>query len=175
MPTITRQDGRRVHDPADAAAIIGALGLTVAYLDLPPLPELDIIANRQRIDIWRAEAILSDLLALLPSGYAGRDMVALFPSSDGLEQALAAFRRTHVHHDDEVRLILAGEGVFGFVLPDGDQVEITVTPGDLIAVPAGAEHWFRLTETRTVIAVRLFGTNPDWQASYTDTPIRFAS
>ncbi|RAU20547.1 acireductone dioxygenase [Paramagnetospirillum kuznetsovii] len=175
MPTIIHLDGRRVQDPAEAAAIIQSLGLTVAGLDLAAAAptELEPVLRRQRLDNWRAEAILADLANALPPGYAGRDVVALFPDTDGLDSILAAFHRTHVHDDDEIRLILAGEGVFGFVLPDGDQVEITVVPGDLVGVPAGAEHWFRLTESRTVVAVRLFGTNPDWRARYTDTPIRF--
>lgn len=173
MPTITRSDGGRVSDPAEAAAIIAALGLKVSRLDLDPPAEMEPVLARRRLDSWRAEAILSELAPLLPPDRAGRDVVALFPDTEGLETILTGFHRTHVHDDEEIRLILAGEGVFGFILPDGDQVEIEVTPGDLVAVPAGAEHWFRLTERRTVVAVRLFGANPDWRTRYTDTPIRF--
>jgi len=173
MPVITRADGRRIDDGAEAAAIIGALGLGVSRLELPPSEELAAVQEAQKLDTWHAAVILSQLVPQLPTGYAGRDVIALFPSSQGLDGILAAYCRCHVHDDDEVRLILAGEGVFGFVLPGGDQVEISVAAGDLIAVPAGAEHWFRLGESATIVAIRLFGANPDWQARYTDTPIRF--
>lgn len=65
------------------------------------------------------------------------------------------------------------KGIFGFVLPGGDQIEITVEAGDLLRVPAGTEHWFRLGPRRTVVAVRLFGANPDWRADYTGAEILF--
>ena len=175
MAEIIKADGGRVQDPAQADAILSSLGLTATRAELETSEHLTIAQDRSRVDSWRAEAILAAFAHHLPAHYAGRDLVALFPGTEGLDGILANFHRCHVHDDDEVRLILAGEGVFGFVLPDGDQVEITVEPGDLIAVPAGTEHWFRLTESRTVIAIRLFGANPQWQARYTDTPIRFAS
>ena len=172
MPTITRQDGRRVNDPAEAATIIGALGLTVSRFAHPLPIELEPVLERQRLDSWRAEVILSELSPHLPSGHMGRDVVALFPFSDGLDAIQANFRRIHVHEDDEIRLILAGEGVFGFILPQGEQVELTVTSGDLLGVPAGTEHWFRLTESRTLVAVRLFNANRGWRLRALQTKSR---
>jgi 1,2-dihydroxy-3-keto-5-methylthiopentene dioxygenase len=173
MPTITRSDGSAVTDQTEAAGIVAALGLGVAHLALPVLPELAAVLDSERLAPRHAVPLLDRLAPLLPKDHAGKDIIALFPLTEGLAGILAAFHRCHVHDDDEVRLILAGGGVFGFVLPDGEQVEIAVQAGDLIAVPAGTEHWFRLDPRATIVAVRLFGANPDWRARYTGTPIRF--
>jgi 1,2-dihydroxy-3-keto-5-methylthiopentene dioxygenase len=85
---------------------------------------------------------------------------------------LAKFDKVHTHSDDEVRYIIDGEGIFGFVLPDGRQVELTVETGDYINVPADTEHWFHLTEKRRIKAVRYFTSAEGWVANYTGTPVR---
>jgi 1,2-dihydroxy-3-keto-5-methylthiopentene dioxygenase len=48
-----------------------------------------------------------------------------------LNTLLSKFNRCHTHADDEVRYIIDGEGVFGFVRPDGSQVELTITSKSL--------------------------------------------
>ena len=175
MPVITRADGSAVSESKEAARLVQALGLRVATLAPAASLALGRVLSRRRLEADDATDLLAANRRLLPPDHAGADVIALFPDTAGLDSVLAAFHRCHTHSDDEVRFILAGEGVFGFVLPDGDQIEITVAPGDLIGVPAGTEHWFRLGPRRTVIAIRLFAANPDWQASYTGTPIRFAA
>ena len=106
-------------------------------------------------------------------GYQSRDIIALHPDVPNLDTLLSKFNRCHTHADDEVRYIIAGEGVFGFVRPDGTQVELTVQPEEYINVPAGTEHWFHLTQTRRIKAVRYFTGTEGWVPEYTDTPIRF--
>jgi 1,2-dihydroxy-3-keto-5-methylthiopentene dioxygenase len=88
------------------------------------------------------------------------------------ESAGSKFDKCHIHADDEVRYIVAGEGIFGFVRPDGSQVEVTVQPEEFINVPANTEHWFYLTAARKVKAVRYFTTTVGWTPEYTDTQIR---
>lgn len=172
MPTIIREDGTTVTDAAERNAIIHALRLTVARGTPPPSAALDAVLAQRRVDEYLSRSLLSDSEPVIGGLYAGADVIALFPDTPDLERLEALFRRPHRHSDAELRYILAGEGVFGFVLPDGEQVEVTVAAGDLIGVPAQAEHWFRLGAGRTIIAVRLFGENPDWRADFTDTPVR---
>lgn len=86
---------------------------------------------------------------------------------------LSRFNQCHTHADPEVRYIIAGEGVFGFVRPDASQVELTVQPEDYISVPSNTEHWFHLTTSRQIKAVRYFTTTEGWVPEYTDTEIRF--
>jgi 1,2-dihydroxy-3-keto-5-methylthiopentene dioxygenase len=106
------------------------------------------------------------------AGYQSRDMIVLHPGIPNLDTLLSKFDRCHTHADPEVRYIIAGEGVFGFVRPDGSQVELTVQSEDYINVPEGTEHWFRLTPSRWIKAVRYFTTTEGWVPEYTDTEIR---
>jgi 1,2-dihydroxy-3-keto-5-methylthiopentene dioxygenase len=106
------------------------------------------------------------------SGYQLRDLIALHPQTPDLATLLAKFSLVHTHADDEVRYIIAGEGVFGLVRPDSSQVELTVQAGDYINIPANTEHWFYLTASRTFKAVRYFMNTDAWIPQYTDTPLR---
>jgi 1,2-dihydroxy-3-keto-5-methylthiopentene dioxygenase len=106
------------------------------------------------------------------AGYKERDLIVLHSNVPNLDAMLSKFDRTHTHADPEVRYIIAGEGIFGFVRPDGSQVELTVQPEDYINVPSGVEHWFYLTSSRQIKAVRYFTNTEGWVPEYTDTEIR---
>jgi 1,2-dihydroxy-3-keto-5-methylthiopentene dioxygenase len=105
-------------------------------------------------------------------GYQDRDLVVLHPKLENLNKMLSKFYACHTHDDDEVRYIIDGEGVFGFVLPDGHQVELVVAQGDFIRVPKNTEHWFYLTDSMRIKAVRYFTGTEGWVPVYTNTPIR---
>jgi cupin superfamily acireductone dioxygenase involved in methionine salvage len=82
------------------------------------------------------------------------------------EDLATKFERWHRHGGDEVRHILDGAGVFG-VIVDGKSADLHVGPGDFVAVPAGLEHNFRLTEARQIKAVRYFSDPAGWVAEFT--------
>ncbi|MGB7442634.1 MAG: acireductone dioxygenase [Coleofasciculaceae cyanobacterium] len=105
------------------------------------------------------------------AGYQSRDLIVLHPKIPNLEGLLSKFNRSHTHADDEVRYIVAGEGIFGFVYPDRSQVELTVQQEEYINVPANTEHWFRLTPSQRVKAVRYFTSTEGWVPQYTGTDI----
>ncbi|MDJ0517092.1 MAG: cupin domain-containing protein [Trichodesmium sp. MO_231.B1] len=107
------------------------------------------------------------------AGYQSRDLVAIHPEIPNLDAMLSKFDKCHTHADDEVRYIVAGEGIFGFVRPDDSQVELTIQPQEYINVPANTEHWFYLTPEKRVKAVRYFVSTEGWVPHYTGTPIRF--
>ncbi|MDJ0617675.1 MAG: cupin domain-containing protein [Calothrix sp. MO_192.B10] len=107
------------------------------------------------------------------AGYQSRDLIVLHPGIPNLDELLAKFDKIHTHADDEVRYIVDGEGVFGFVRPDGSQVELTVQAEEYINVPAGTEHWFYLTPAKRVKAVRYFTGTEGWVPEYTGTAIKF--
>ncbi|MCR6631923.1 MAG: cupin domain-containing protein [Magnetospirillum sp.] len=172
MPRITRPDGT-VLERHDALSLVRTLGLSLSSGTPPGSAALAEVLADHHLDDARTNAILDEVAATLDGGFAGRDVVALFPDTPNLAGILDLFRRPHRHADAGSRLILAGAGVFGFVLPDGGQAEMTVAAGDFVHIPAGTEHWFRLTEHRTLVAVRLFQENPDWRAEYTGTPVQF--
>lgn len=107
------------------------------------------------------------------AGYTCRDLIVLHPDVPGLDAMLAKFDKIHTHADDEVRYIVEGEGVFGFVRPDGSQVELTVEAEEYINVPAGTEHWFYLTASKRIKAVRYFIGTEGWVPEYTGTVNKF--
>lgn len=109
------------------------------------------------------------------AGYQSRDLIVLHPAIPNFDGLVAKFNQTHTHTEDEVRYILDGDGIFGFVYSDGTQVELTVQPQEYINVPAGTEHWFYLTSARRIKAVRYFVTTEGWTPNYTNTAIRFRS
>jgi 1,2-dihydroxy-3-keto-5-methylthiopentene dioxygenase len=98
----------------------------------------------------------------------------LYPDLPQLPELCAKFDKCHTHDDVEVRYIVDGEGSFGFVRPDGSQVELTMSAGEYINVPANSEHWFRLTSTRRIKAVRYFSGTDGWVPKYTGTALKFA-
>jgi 1,2-dihydroxy-3-keto-5-methylthiopentene dioxygenase len=108
------------------------------------------------IAAWKAEA-----------GYESHDMVSLTPATANLAELLAMFDKPHHHTDDEVRLTLAGSGIFTiYPTPEHPGIKLIVEAGDWIVIPAGVMHDFTLTDVQEIVALRLFKTNPQWQAHY---------
>jgi 1,2-dihydroxy-3-keto-5-methylthiopentene dioxygenase len=106
-------------------------------------------------------------------GYTTRDMVVIHEDIPGLADVLAKFDKIHIHTDDEVRYILAGKGYFGFVEPDGGQFLLEVSGGDYINVPANAEHWFEMKDSKRIKAVRYFIDTKGWTPVYTQRQMLF--
>jgi cupin superfamily acireductone dioxygenase involved in methionine salvage len=99
-------------------------------------------------------------------GYLTEDLVALHPTTPDLTAKLAPFEREHHHADDEVRVILLGEGVFGICPPETRAFALKLEVGDWIVIPAHTRHWFTLTHVQTVVALRVFKEAPQWEAIY---------
>jgi 1,2-dihydroxy-3-keto-5-methylthiopentene dioxygenase len=113
------------------------------------------------------KAIEAPLKALKEAhGYLSEDVVCLSPETPNLDAILAKFDKTHHHTDDEVRVVLSGNGIFGIVPPDSEPFDIHVQAGDLIVVPAYTRHWFTLAEDRFIVALRVFMTPAGWEAVY---------
>jgi 1,2-dihydroxy-3-keto-5-methylthiopentene dioxygenase len=141
-------------------------------------PELSALLAQEHLDESEKVLILKSLDRYFrqlqqDNGYQSRDLMVLHPAVPDLDIFLAKFYQTHTHAMDEVRYVIAGEGVFGFVRPDGSQIELTVQAEEYINIPAGTEHWFHLSASRSLKAVRYFIDTNGWTPAYTDTPIRF--
>ena len=103
-------------------------------------------------------------------GYQSLDVVSLdadHPQKAALRQK---FLGEHTHGEDEVRLFVAGQGLFS--LHVGDRVyQVLCTSGDLIGVPAGATHWFDMGPNPHFVAIRLFNNPEGWIACFTGSEI----
>jgi len=177
LAELRREDGKVVTNLPDIAKTMGLLGIELKFWPPGDTPGLMALLAKTALPDGEKEQVLAALEPYYEElkrtkGYQTRDLVVLHPDVPNLDAMLAKFDKVHTHSDDEVRYIIDGEGVFGFVLPDGGQVELLVEAGDYINVPANTEHWFYLTEKRRIKAVRYFVSPEGWVANYTGTPMR---
>ena len=154
---------RRLADPADIRRELAAIGIDYERVDVPP--EIAAAPAARVLEAYEGE--LAKLRAR--GGYVTADVIDVTPATPGLEAMLAKFSREHWHDDDEIRLIVAGSGVFHVHPKGGAIVAIEVEAGDLIRVPAGTLHWFDLCDTRTIRAIRLFKDPAGWAPRYTES------
>jgi 1,2-dihydroxy-3-keto-5-methylthiopentene dioxygenase len=159
----------RITDPADWAPYLAPVGIATGQWPVAGLsPALALQAS---VDPGVHPQILDYFAPQLTAikrehGYLSEDIVSLSPQTPNLEGILDKFRPVHHHTDDEVRVVLSGEGIFGIVPPEGEPYEIHVEAGDLIIVPAYTRHWFDLKASQQIVALRIFMTSAGWTAIY---------
>ncbi len=164
------EDVRR-QDSGEVREHLASLGVT--HQAYPIAAAAAPFLEREQLDAEDQERLLTLLDPVFRElqqdrGYQDRDLVVLYPAHPQLDALGAQFCRIHVHQDEEVRFVVEGEGIFGFVLPDGRQLELVVTAGDYLHIPSGVEHWFRLGGLRRIKAVRYFSARGGWTPVYTD-------
>lgn len=177
MAILRLEDGTTYTQLTDITRELAPLKIQLNSWPVGDNPEILELLAKDALDDNQKEQVLQALDGYFEqlketAGYQSRDLIVLHPEIPNLDTLLSKFDKCHIHADDEVRYIVAGEGIFGFVRPDGSQVEVTVQPEEFINVPANTEHWFYLTATRKVKAVRYFTTTTGWTPEYTDTEIR---
>ncbi|MGH2414272.1 MAG: 1,2-dihydroxy-3-keto-5-methylthiopentene dioxygenase [Microcystaceae cyanobacterium] len=178
MAILRLEDGTTYTQLEDISRELAALKVQLNYWTVGDNPETHNLLGKEALDEEEKEQVLQALDYYFEQlkqrdGYQSRDLIVLHANIPNFDTLLAKFERCHTHADDEVRYIVDGEGVFGFMRPDGSQVELTIQPEEYINVPAGVEHWFHLTEKRRIKAVRYFTTTEGWIPEYTETVIRF--
>jgi 1,2-dihydroxy-3-keto-5-methylthiopentene dioxygenase len=178
MAILKLEDGTIYTQLTDISRELASLNIQLNYWSIGDNSQLQQLLAQESLNSEQKEQVLIGLDRYFEQlkqtdGYQSRDLIALHPGIPNLDEMLAKFDRIHTHADDEVRYIVDGEGIFGFVRPDGSQVELTVQPEEYINVPAGTEHWFYLTPTRRVKAVRYFIDTAGWMPQYTEKEIRF--
>ncbi|MHB8422162.1 MAG: 1,2-dihydroxy-3-keto-5-methylthiopentene dioxygenase [Leptospirales bacterium] len=179
MPILTMETGEILAERQPISDRLSSVGVSLEYWPVVHSGESGRLLASPTLSGPEKETVLSGHDAYFDRlrtslGYQSRDLVVLSPETPGLEGILSAFVRVHLHEDDEVRYIVDGEGVFGFVLRDGSQAELLVQAGDFINVPRNTEHWFRLTGSRRIKAIRYFTSTAGWVPVYTATPLKFA-
>lgn len=159
-------------DDAAITAFLAERGVTFERWAMPEeAMALGAKARLDDADKARLLALFSDKLAdkAERDGYRAADVVAIRADLPGVDEALAKFDKVHFHDDDEVRAIVGGRGVFGFVGDDGRQFLLTLESGEFVSLPAGMWHWFYCLADKHVTAIRLFKENPSWVPHYRGT------
>ena len=174
MAILELEDGTIYTDLQSISQELAPLNIQLDYWAIAENQELAQKLAEASLDDSEKEEVLQSLDKYFEqlkqtAGYKERDLIVLHPGISNLDQMLQKFDSIHTHADDQVRYIIEGEGIFGFVRPDGSQVELTVQPQEYINVPAGCEHWFYLTPKRRIKAVRYFIGREGWVPEYTGT------
>lgn len=177
MARLKQEDGTVVSDIAGIQQALKPLGVQVHHWPTGDDPALNQLLDTPALDATQKEHVLEGLdhyfeKLKTEAGYHSRDLIVLHGGIEGLDKALEKFSPAHTHDDDEVRYIVDGEGVFGFSFPDGSQAELLLERGEYINVPKDTEHWFHLTETKRIKAVRYFSGTDGWVPVYTGAEIR---
>lgn len=180
MAILKLEDGTIHHNLQAILYELAPLNIQVRHWSIGNDAHLSRLLAQEQLSEEEKEKVLTTLDHYFEklqqeANYRSRDLIVLHPETPNLDQLLAKFNQTHTHADEEIRYILDGEGVFGFVRPDGSQVELTVEAEDYIHVPAGTEHWFLLTPKRRIKAIRYFSSTQGWVPQYTETEIRLRS
>lgn len=179
MAVLFWPDGAIVNKKEEISSILDTVGISLDFWPVRASGRTETLLGRETLGEEEKETILAEQDRYFEQlrashGYTARDLIVIYPGMPGLSGLLDRFLPIHYHEDDEVRYIVDGEGVFGFVLPEGSQVELLVEKGDFIRVPRLLEHWFRLTGQRKVKAVRYFTGTAGWVPVYTGTPSLFS-
>lgn len=180
MAILKLEDGTIYTEHNEIARELSSLNVQINHWPVKTDPQLHSLLARESLSEVEKEQVLQALDHYFQelqrqSGYQSRDLIVLYPGLANLFTMLAQFNRPHTHADNEVRYILDGEAVFGFVRPDNSQVKLIVQPEEYINIPAGTEHWFHLTPIQRVKAVRYFTTTEGWIPEYTNAQIHFES
>ena len=177
MALLRVENGSSISDVDKIRAELSPLGIELAEWPFERIPKIsallvaDVLGDDQKEELLRA---FDDRFEEQKNryGYQARDLVVLHTHTPNLDGLLKIFDKCHTHADDEVRYIVDGSGIFGFVMPDGTQVLLTVKAGEYIRIPAKTEHWFVLDQHRRIKAVRYFTNKNGWVATYTGTNLR---
>ncbi|MBD2435519.1 acireductone dioxygenase [Nostoc sp. FACHB-110] len=177
MAILKLENGTLYTDLNQIIQELAPLNIQINRWNIPNNPELQSLLANSSLNEDEKEQVLKTLDSYFEqlqqtAGYQSRDLIVLHPLIDHLDELMAKFDQIHTHADDEVRYVIDGEAIFGFVRPDGTQVELTVQPEEYINVPAGTEHWFYLTPAKRVKAIRYFITTDGWTPQYTGREIR---
>ncbi len=178
MAILQLEDGTTYTQLDDIARELAPLNVQLNRWSVGDNPEIHRLLAKDALSDEEKEQVLQALDSYFEelkasAGYQSRDLIVLHPEVPNLKALLSKFDPCHYHTDAEVRYIVAGEGIFGFVRPDGSQVELTVQAQEYINVPENTEHWFYLTPSQRIKAVRYFTTTEGWLPEYTGTEKRF--
>jgi 1,2-dihydroxy-3-keto-5-methylthiopentene dioxygenase len=176
MAILQLENGTTYTAPEDIDRELAPLQVSLKRWEITKDPAIAELLAKESLDNEEKELVLNSLDRYFDklkttAGYQSRDLIVLHPEFPDLSQLLSKFAYCHTHADDEVRYVIDGEGVFGFVRPDRSQVKLTIQPEEYINVPAGTEHWFHLTQSNRIKAVRYFTTTEGWTPEYTGTEI----
>ncbi|MCP3742637.1 acireductone dioxygenase [Rossellomorea sp. BNER] len=173
MATIRmRNTNKRLTQEQEVKRFLDEQGVLYEHWNIEKLPN-DLQNNFKLSDEKKIEILTifdSEIRSLANRrGYKEWDIVALSDAVPNLDELLKKFKQVHVHTEDEVRAITAGNGIFT-IKGDSGYFDVELCAGDVISVPVNIPHFFTLMENRQVVAVRLFIDSSGWVAHPYEDP-----
>jgi 1,2-dihydroxy-3-keto-5-methylthiopentene dioxygenase len=172
MAILLLEDGTLESDLVEISRRLSPLGINLKHYDpgtsifLPDLISQEILTNQEKDYILEIHNSLFEFLKQ-EGNYLWSDLLTLHPGLSQLQMLVNTYNRYHIHTAPESLYILAGEMIFGFVYPDGNQVQLLVRSQDFIHIPAKVEHWSSPAASLHCKAVRYFTTVEGWIPQYT--------
>ncbi|KAG5506462.1 hypothetical protein JKF63_05965 [Porcisia hertigi] len=150
---VDRRDENRLSPNVPSSyEALGEIGIFYRHFD----------ANEVSDDV---EGFVKPLLSKL--NYHSYDVVHLSPSILGEEKFETLAQQhflEHIHEDDEVRLVLEGQGYFDVRDANDKWIRLLSRPGDCIVLPAGMYHRFTTDQNQYIKTLRIFKEAPRWIA-----------
>jgi 1,2-dihydroxy-3-keto-5-methylthiopentene dioxygenase len=177
MAILRFEDGTTYTAFSDITRKLAPLNVQLNHWPTGDNPQLQSLLAQEILNEKEKEQVLTSLDGYFEelkstAGYQSREFAVLYPGSPDVE-LLSRFDKIHTHADDEGAYIIDGEGIFGFVKPDGTQMELTVQAGEYINMPANTEHWFYMIPPHRIKAICYFSGTESWVPHYTGREIRF--
>ncbi|MBD2295477.1 acireductone dioxygenase [Anabaena sphaerica FACHB-251] len=178
MAILLLDDGTTENDLSEIVRELEVLGIKLRHYDpgtsllFPELIEQETITDSQKRHIVVVHNSVFEFLQQ-ENGYLWSDLLNIHPGSPNLDTWMATYGRYHTHNASEAIYLLAGEMIYGFVKPDGSQIQLLVQSQDYLHIPAGVEHWCSFSACLHFKVIRYFTTVEGWMPNYTDTHQQF--
>ncbi|HYW19716.1 MAG TPA: acireductone dioxygenase [Nodularia sp. (in: cyanobacteria)] len=176
MPILLLDDGTIKSDFDEIVRELAPLGIHLKHYDpgtsllFPHLLEQDVLTDSEKQHITEQHNGAFEFIQQ-ENGYLWSDLLHLHPGLPNLQNLIATYSRYHHHTAPEALFLLAGEMIFGFVKPNGDQVQLLIQSQDYIHICEGVEHWCSPTALLHFKAVRYFTSVEGWVPNYTGTQL----
>ncbi|TAF09592.1 MAG: acireductone dioxygenase [Nostocales cyanobacterium] len=178
MAILLLDDGTVENDLSEIVRELEPLGINLRHYDpgtsllFPELLEQETITESEKRYILGLHNSVFECLQQ-ENGYLWSDLLNIHPGSPNLDTWIATYGRYHTHNAAEAMYLLAGEMIYGFVKPDGGQVQLLMKSQDYLNIPAGVEHWCSFSASLHFKVIRYFTTVEGWIPNYTGSHQQF--
>ncbi|KAJ7556420.1 hypothetical protein O6H91_05G082400 [Diphasiastrum complanatum] len=122
--------------------------------------ELGVLTWKLDVDEWEKNTLLETIK--MDRGYKYSVVTVCHKEMEDFEEKVKGFFQELLHSQEEIRLILDGNGYWDIRDYDGKWIRFHITKGDMIVLPPGMFHRFTLDEnhyikaTQPLLALLLF-------------------
>ncbi|WP_066381835.1 MULTISPECIES: cupin domain-containing protein [unclassified Anabaena] len=176
MATLLLEDGTIESELPEIVRELEALGIYLKHYDpgtsllFPDLLGQELLTDGEKHHIVDLHNSVLEFLQQ-ENGSLWCDLLNVHPGLPNLDTFITTYSQYHTHTAPESLYVLAGEMIFGFVKPDGSQIQLLVESQDYLHIPPGVEHWCSPTASLHCKAVRYFSTADGWLPNYTGTQL----